>query len=209
MSTVAVFNQKGGVGKTTATVHLAVAAMLAGKKVAVIDMDPQGSAKAWATARGLTTAPLVVQVPASELDRAIEGARADGFNFVIVDCPPGVSPLTARLIAAADLVVIPVRPQPFDLAAIPATLKLVGAKHHAFILNDCPQRAPEVEEARAALVAGGSKVIGTIGNRRAYWRAVVSGKAVCETSPKGVPAAEINVIYQSICKELNRVKKSK
>ncbi|MDB5885010.1 MAG: putative ATPase, ParA type [Polaromonas sp.] len=211
MSTIAVFNQKGGVGKTTATVHIAVAAMLAGKKVAVIDMDPQGSASAWATVRGQEVAPVVVQVPAHDLARAIEGAQADGFNFIIVDSPPGVSPLTAQIIGAVDLVVIPVKPQPLDMAAVPATLKLVGARRHVFILSDCPQRAPEVEEAKAALVDMGSKVVGVINNRRAYWRALVSGKAVGETSPKSVPASEIKAIYQSILKELPRAtsKKSK
>ena len=190
MPVISVFNQKGGSGKTMLAVHLAVAAHLSGRKVAVLDLDPQGSAMTWRKARGEKAAPVVVGVPDGSLDRAIAGAESDGYDFVLLDSPPSVSPSTARIIAASSFVLIPVRPQPFDLAAIPATLRLVGSKPHAFVLSDCPQRAPEIAETRTTLEKHGA-VIGQINNWRSMWRALVSGQAVCEFEPDGQPASEM------------------
>ena len=202
MSVVSVFNQKGGSGKTMLSVHLAVAAHKAGRKVALLDLDPQGSAAAWRAARGDVAEPVVVKLPDQALERAVAGAIADGFDFILIDSPPSVSPVTARIIAAADLVLIPIRPQPFDVAAIPATLKLVGAKPHVFVLSYCPQKAPEINETRAALLAFGQPVLGPVNDWRSYWRALVSGRSVAEFEPDGQPAQEIQSIFNGILKAL-------
>lgn len=202
MAVVAVFNQKGGSGKTMLSVHLAVAALHAGRKVAILDLDPQGSAMVWRKARGDIAAPVVVAVPDGSLKRAIAGAEADGFDLVLLDCPPSVSPSTAQIIGAADLVVIPIRPEPFDLAAIPATLRLIGAKSHVFVLSDCPQKAPEIAQTRDILEGFGRPVFGPVQNWRSMWRAVVSGQAVAEYEPDGKPAQEINSVCESILKEI-------
>jgi chromosome partitioning protein len=201
MSIISIFNQKGSSGKTMLSVHLAVAAHQAGCKVAILDLDPQGSATSWKTARGDIAGPVVAKVNDQSLERAVAGAQADGFDFVLIDSPPSVSPVTARIIAAADFVLIPVRPSPFDLAAIPATLKLVGKKPMAFVLSDCPQRAPEIAEIRAQLASRGP-VLGQINNWRSFWRALVSGRSVAEFEPAGQPAAEIMAIFEAIKKEL-------
>ena len=201
MSVISIFNQKGGSGKTMLAVHLAVAAHRAGRKVAILDLDPQGSAAQWHSIRGADSLPVVVKVPDSSLKAAVEGARADGYDFILIDAPPSVSPATARIIAAADLVLIPVRPEPFDLAAIPDTLKLVGTKRHVFVLSDCPQRAPEIAEMRTVLEKFGP-VFGPVNNWRSMWRALVSGQAVAEYEPDGLPAAEIEAVCESIFKEI-------
>jgi chromosome partitioning protein len=72
MQRVALISQKGGVGKSTLTVHLAVAAWQAGQKVAVLDADPQASAGAWHRVREAADPP-VAAVPVSELERALKG----------------------------------------------------------------------------------------------------------------------------------------
>lgn len=178
-------------------VHLAVCAHLDGRKVAVLDLDPQGSATAWHRARKGADGPVVVPVHDSSLPRAVAGARADGFDFVLIDSPPAVTPSTLRIIASAEFVLIPVRPEPFDVAAIPATVKLVGAKPFGFVLSDCPQRAPEIDEARKALAALGP-VIGQVNNWRSMWRALVGGQAVCEFEPDSAATAEIQAVYQQM-----------
>ena len=201
MSVIAMFNQKGGSGKTMLSVHLAVAAYLAGRKVAILDLDPQGSASAWAKFRSKKTEPVIVAVPEGSLDRAIAGALADGFDFILLDAPPSVSPLTAKIIGASDLVVIPIRPEPLDVAAIPATLKLVGNARHVFVLSDCPQRAPEILEIKLELEKIGT-VIGQVNNWRSFWRALMSGESVAEFEPGGVASVEIQEIFEAIVKEL-------
>ena len=202
MAVIAIFNQKGGSGKTMLTVHLAVAAQRAGRNVAVLDLDPQGSAAQWHSIRGADSLPVVVKVPDSSLKVAVAGAQADGYDFILIDAPPSVSTATARIIAAADLVVIPVRPEPFDIAAVPDTVKLVGGRRYVFVLSDCPQRAPEIGEARAVLEQFGRPVFGPVNNWRSMWRALVSGKAVAEYEPDGLPAAEIHAVCESILKEI-------
>lgn len=198
---LAIFNQKGGSGKTMLCVHLSVAATLAGRKTCILDVDPQASALAWRKPRtGLF--PVVVQVPDGSLARAVEGAIADGFDLVLIDSPPSVSPTTAKIIGAADLVVVPVRPEPFDLAAVPATMRLIGAKRYVFVLSDCPQKAPEIETTRLALAGTGSPVYGPVNNWRSMWRALVTGQAVAEFEPDGKPAKEIAEVCADILKEL-------
>lgn len=203
MPTVAVFNQKGGSSKTTTTVHLAVAAVMAGHKVAVLDLDPQASAKKWKGSRDNKAGPAVVSVPFASLARAIEGAKADGYDFILIDSPPSISADTAKIVAAADLVLIPVRPQRFDMEAIPDTIKMVGANRYAFVLSDCPQRAPEIQTRRKELEAYGRPVFGPVHNWRSFWRALETGQAVAEFEPDGQPAKEIQALYESVLKELS------
>lgn len=199
---VSIYNQKGGSGKSMLTVHLAVAAFLAGLKVAVLDLDPQGSATDWFTQRSADAGPTVVKIPDNALDRAVAGAKADGFDLIIIDSPPRVSPATARIIGIADLVLVPVRPQRFDMRALPATLKLVGDKPYAFVLSDCPQRAPEIEKRRQELMAYKRPIFGPIQNWRSFWRALETGEAVSEFEPEGEPAKEIQAIFEAMMKEL-------
>jgi chromosome partitioning protein len=203
MSIISVFNQKGGCGKTMLSVHLAVAAQQAGRKVAILDLDPQGSASLWRRMRKLDT-PVVVAVPDVSIERAVAGAKADGFDFVIIDSPPSVSPASSRIVAVADLVVIPVKPGPFDIGALPAALKLIGNKRAVFVLSDCPQRAPEIAEARIYLAQFKNPVIGQINNRRAFFRALTNGQAVSEFESDGLPASEIQEVFEAILKELKK-----
>lgn len=204
MKTVALFSQKGGSGKTTITVHLAVAAQQAGLKVAVLDLDPQGSAVAWHRTRGQASAPVTLAIPDAQLQRAVDGAAADGFDLVLIDSPPHSSPVVARIVAAADLVLVPVRPSPMDVAALPATIKLIGTKKSAFVLSACPQRAPETEETRALLAQYGRPVWGAITDRRQFFRAITAGQAVSEFEPDGAAAAEISTLFKSLIKELKK-----
>ena len=202
MAVISVFNEKGGSGKTMTTVHLAMAAFMAGRKVAILDLDPMGSATEWREDRGDLPGPTVVKVPVSALDRAVAAAKADGFDFVLIDAPPGVSAMAVKIVAAADFVLIPVRPQRFDMRAVPATVKLVGRKPYAFLQSDCPQRAPEIATRRQELLAYARPVLGPIHNWRAYWRAVEKGRVVMETEPDSEPAADIHTLYQSVLKEI-------
>ncbi|MGC8509039.1 MAG: AAA family ATPase [Thiomonas sp.] len=203
MKTIALFSQKGGCGKTTITAHLAVAAELSGLRVAVLDLDPQGSMLAWHRTRGATRPPVVVSVPDGQLDHALDGARHDGFDWVLMDSPPSVSPLTAKIVRAADLVLVPVRPSPIDVSTIPATMQLVGSKASAFVLSACPLRAPEVEETRSMLERMGRPVFGPITDRRAFFRAMTAGQSVNEFEPGGAAASEILALLKAVTQEVS------
>lgn len=202
MSVISIFNQKGGSGKTMLSVHLAVAAYLQGFKVLILDLDEQRSASNWYRVRGTVPGPVVAPVAVALLDKALTAARAGDFDLILIDCPPAVSPATAKMIGAADLVVIPITPEPFDLAALPATLVLVGAKRYAFVLSNCPQKAPEIEETRSKLLKMGKPVFGPVNNWRSMWRSLINGQSIAEFEPEGTPAKEIKAVCDAILKEM-------
>lgn len=202
---LAVYNSKGGVGKTTLAVHLAVAAMQAGETVAIADTDEQGSAATWGRARssgGGTAPPPVVAVRPAQLDSVIEAAATDAISLLIVDTAPHAAPGSATTIERADLVIVPTRPSAFDLAAIGKAVAVVRAarKPAMFVLNGCPSRAvAEIQEAREALEGSGFPVASAIlVDRRAYARAVATGRAVTEFEARGRAAGEIQALWSEI-----------
>jgi len=197
MKVITLAAQKGGAGKTTLAVHLAVQAHKAGERVVLVDTDPQGSATAWARARG-EDAPVIVAATSSQLSDVMTAARNDGMTLVILDTPPHA----AAASTLADLVLVPVRPSAFDLAASGASAEIARtAKRAAFVLSACPSRAPEIMEARKALELQGLPVLDTeIGERRSYARAVASGRAVAEFEPAGRAAHEISQLWREIKK---------
>lgn len=180
MRTVGVFSQKGGSGKSTVSIHLAVMASR-GQRVLLIDADPQGTTSAWGMARAKNT-PLVVKADPSSLDEVILAARKEGYETVLVDCPPHAVAGTVSLLRCVDYVVTPVQPTMPDMVAMQRTYALVRAaeKPILFAINRAPARAIEVDQVRQALEKVGSVAPVAIGERRAYARALTDSLAVCE-----------------------------
>ncbi len=197
MKVLAFLSQKGGAGKTTLAVHTAVAAHEAGRRVVLVDTDPQKSASVWGDARQ-GAAPIVATASVSELDRVLDAARGDGMALTIIDAAPHAAPEAARIARAADLVAVPCRPTAFDLAAAEGAVRIVkAAKARAvFVLSACPFRAPEIAETRKALAEHGLPVAPVeITERRAFARAVATGRAVTEFEGDGKAAAEIRALW--------------
>jgi len=197
MKVLAFLSQKGGAGKTTLAVHTAVAAYEAGEAAVLIDTDPQRSASVWGDARQ-GAAPIVATASVSELDRVLKAAVDDGMALAIIDAAPHAAPEAARIARVADLVVIPCRPTAFDLAAVEAAVRIARAARvrAVFVLSACPFRAPEIAETRAALEGYDLPVAPVeITDRRAFARAVASGRAVTEFEGDGKAAAEIRALW--------------
>jgi len=198
MQTLAFLSQKGGSGKTTLAVHTAVAAQEDGERVVIVDTDLQKSATTWSDARESNT-PAVAPVAAAALNDVLKASRHDAMTLCIIDTAPHAAPDAARVAALVDLVVIPCRPTAFDLAATGSAVEIVkAAKARAvFVLSACPLRAPEIVETRAVLEAYGFPVAPVvITDRRAFARAVASGRAVTEFDAKGKAAHEIRELWK-------------
>ena len=205
MYTVAILSQKGGTGKTTLTLHLAVAAERAGQAAAVIDIDPQASAAGWKDSRTAET-PVVVPVPPSRLPQALEAAKLGGVTLTLIDTAPHASDAALAAAEAADLVLIPCRAGILDLRAIGTTaraIKLAGKPAYV-VLNTMPPRAPHVlADARAAVAVHGLEVAPfTLQQRAAFAHALTAGQTAQEYEPLGKAAAEISQLYVWLRREL-------
>lgn len=205
MKVVATVSQKGGSGKTTLSVHLAVAASQRGVKTVIIDTDPQGSSTAWSNAREIEY-PKVVACSVPYLAEVIEAARKDKFDLVIVDGAPHNTLSVDKVIELADMSVIPIKPTLLDLHAVHNTIKKVkdAGKPFMFVLNECRWRSAEVQQATGVLAAYGDVAPQTIGDRTVYSRALASGMAVTEFDPSSKAAAEIDELYRWIESKLEK-----
>ena len=197
MKTIALVTQKGGTGKSTLAVHLAVAARRHGKIVALIDIDPQGSARLWAEKRGRDDVA-VVSARAAELPRLLEEARKQGADFVLIDTAGHMNVSADAVIQSADVVLIPCRASLYDMAASAETAAQVqkaGGKKAAFVLNAVPSRGTRADEAREILceVLPVSPV--EIHNLVAFSDALNDGRSVEEFDPHGKAADEIRALY--------------
>jgi len=133
MKIVAVIAQKGGVGKTTAAIELAVAAHLAGLAVGIIDLDPQATAAKWGDRRREREeddSPSVIGGQASRLGLLLEAARTNGSDLILLDTPPHAEALALQAAKASDLILTPTRAGGFDLEAIQTTLEMPSLRRN-------------------------------------------------------------------------------
>ena len=127
MKTIVIAAQKGGAGKTTLARNLAVAASQDGRDVLCLDLDPQGSLRAWWEGRDADAPSMLDRDPAPDVLRATLNAAQAQFDLCIIDTPPAAPEWLTEALGAADLVLIPVRPSPDDLRAVGATIAAVNA----------------------------------------------------------------------------------
>ena len=209
MQTLAMLAFKGGSGKSTLAVHLAVIAAQAGRRVLLVDTDPQRSAAGWWRSRK-AEAPELVECEAARLSDVLKAARADGVDLAVVDTRPSVDATTAAVARLADLVLIPTRPAIFDLRAIAATVQVVQASKRPglIVLNATPAPRRVLEssltaEARTALASYALPVAtAAVSNRAALAHALVDGRAVTEFEPGGKAALELQSLYRTVKEHL-------
>lgn len=183
MKTILITSQKGGSGKTTLARNLAVAASAEGKRVLCLDLDPQGSLRAWWGGREADEPSMLEADPnPSALSQTLKAA-AKAFDLAVIDTPPAAPAWLADSIAAADLVLIPVRPSPDDLRAVGATVAAVtDAKvPFAFVLSQTP-RAKITDEAARVLAQYGRVAPVNVATRVIYAESGATGAGVTETA---------------------------
>jgi chromosome partitioning protein len=205
MKTIAIISQKGGAGKTTLAIHLAVAAVQKGLHVALFDLDPQASAASWSDKRNQPT-PAVVSAQAIRLPGLLEQAANQLADLVIIDSAPNADAASMAAARAADLILIPCRPAAFDLNAIGTTLNLaaVAGKPAFVVLNAVPPLGKVGEEARRALETGGVQVaMPMLHHLVAYAHAVNDGRTAQELDARSKAAAEIDALFVWVKKHAN------
>jgi chromosome partitioning protein len=195
---ITIAQQKGGAGKTTLAAQLAVAWVRQGRRLALIDIDPQGSLAAWVDLRRK-------RLGDAELDfafAALPGWRAAGWvereardaEFVIVDSPPHAAVEARIALRVASLVVVPLQPSPLDLWSAATTLRLARAENRPVlaVLNRVPARSSLVVAVSDQLTRDGVPLAkATLGSRVAFAQAMAQGAGVIETAPSSLAAGEI------------------
>jgi chromosome partitioning protein len=183
---------------------MAVAASESEERVVLVDTDPQKSAAMWGKNRERES-PIIATASAHDIPKVKDAAQSDGMTLMLIDTPPHAAPEAARVVMASDLVIIPCRPTAFDLAAVNQAVNIVKAANGkaVFVLSACPPRAPEIAETRGILAGYGFPVAPVeITERRAFSRAVASGRAVTEFESLGKAAEEIRNLWTWIKGEL-------
>lgn len=201
MRKVAVINRKGGAGKSTVALHLAVAASLAGKNTAVIDIDPQASSARWSDRRE-TDLPVVISAQAARLQKELARVRDLGGDLVIIDTAPHSDSAALEAARASDMVIIPCRPAILDIEALASTTELLEVARTPFVvlLNAVAAFGSDAASARDLLESLGIEVAPVqFGNRVAFSRALVSGQTAQEFEPGGKAALEAEQLRMYAC----------
>lgn len=205
---IAVISQKGGAGKTTVAINLSDSLSRAlGKRVLLVDADPQGSSATWAQVASEEgeNVPTVVQMGKDLAAPHQVPALAQSYGAVVIDCPPRHGMIQAAALMAADLAIVPCAPSGMDLDAIGKTLDLI---EHARIMRPHLQasllinmwtRTIGARDAVEALegLEGWPLFDTRLGLRTVYRDSYTAGKSVLSSSDKKA-AREVESLTQEI-----------
>jgi chromosome partitioning protein len=199
---LAMASLKGGTGKTTVCLNLAVTAEEAGLKTVVIDVDPQQASAKWGDLRAVTgRSPPVISAMAARLPQALESAEALGAKLIVIDTAAHAEGILVSSIDAADLVLIPCRPTIVDLQYLASTVQLTALrrKNAAVVLNAVQTRTVDRCQAEGAITDMGISLVPVgVSNLVAYARAITTGQGVTEFEPSGRAAAEMRALFGEI-----------
>lgn len=204
---ISVQNQKGGVGKTTLAIHISHGLVLKGHNVLLVDADPQGSSRDWAAARGEKPPFPVVGLDRPTIHRDLPTLAKD-YDDVVIDGPPRVSDLARSAIIAADLVVIPIQPSPYDIWAAVEVIKLITEASvfkenikAVFVINRKIVNTAIGRDVVEALEQYPFPVLkSAISQRVVFAESAATGNTVLEVDKNGSAAKEVKALVNELLK---------
>lgn len=206
---ITIAQQKGGAGKTTIAAQLAVAFAQAGRRVGLLDIDPQGSLAAWFEIRtmlvdgdggGISFVQASGWRLPTELDRMKRHA-----DLILIDSPPHAETDVRIAVRAADLILVPMQPRPLDLWATRPTLDMAKKEKSPalMVFNRTPPKGKLVDAVRRKIEEAEMPVAAAVlGNRVAFAASLMEGKGVVETHPRHAASKEIRALAAEIATRL-------
>lgn len=208
MKVITLANQKGGCGKSTIVLNLAIELALQQHRVIVFDTDPQGSCYETAGIRNdrKTTAHITVAPVYENLYQAIEETD-NNYDFAIIDTPPHDNDVVTIATACSDLVIIPVQDSPLDIRSTKTTVDLINEARQLnpdiaayFLLSRIQTNSVMAKELAQVLKSTYKLDIfdTQIANRMAYKYSLIYGQNVSEYSKKDTAATEISALAKEV-----------
>jgi len=210
MITTALCTQKGGTGKTTIATALAVAAHLAGKKSALLDLDPQTNAVNWFDRRE-SDGPDVASIQPGAIRRSLDAYRGLGMEWVFIDTPGKMDSASTEAAKYADIVLIPTQAQIFaidTLEPLKRLLDMAGNPPAFVVLNLVhPNAGGRVADDAAAIADRFNVLVAPIHMSRlkVYEDAPALGQTPQELEPQGRAAQEVADLFNFLSEQGNMI----
>lgn len=206
---ISVLNQKGGSGKTTISSNLAHAIAIDGHKVLLVDSDPQGSLRDWNEANEGELLP-VIGLDRETLPKDLK-AVSDGYDFVIIDGAPQIAKMSAAAVKAANLVLIPVQPSPYDIWACADLVDIITARQDVtdglplayFIISRAIKNTKLGNEIKQALVDYELPIMKTHTTQKVAYPTTAAEGTTVFNEPNSSSAKEITAIKTEVMEILN------
>lgn len=208
---IGVLSQKGGVGKTTIAINTAATLAMRGRRVLLVDADPQGSSLAWSSAREVDPLFPVVGMAKPSLHRDLPAIAKD-YEYVVIDGAPRVNELGRSAILASDTILIPVQPSPYDVWAAALTVQLIREAQQfrerltaAFVINRKIVNTAIGRDVASALDHFELPVLpGHLCQRVVYAESASQGLSVPELAPQSEAAREVAALVASLAQVQDR-----
>jgi len=205
VKTITVLSRKGGSGKTTVAVNLALMAFLQGHKVLLADMDPQRSAWDALRSRG-EPGPAIADITAGKLFLTKSNAMREGFDYLFIDTPAAPEADVAQAVNIADFCLVAGRPSFLDLAPIVRSAEAVRrlGKSGLVVLNQAHTNKPEVAPVAFPEIMEALRFCGLplaphgLRSREAFQKAMAQGRCVVEQEPDSPAARDVERLWAHV-----------